>query len=216
VVVLLKENPELKIEVQGHTDDQGSEDYNLKLSQRRAETVVTYLSLFGIDPNRLMPKGFGESQPIMPNTTEEGRAKNRRVELVKVASQDLSLKEGAPKDIARTIVGKWEMAANKRATKGSISFDTNGAYELQESLQDGTEVGAKGEYNLDTSSTPIRIDLCLDKCGKPGSEWTTRFGILRILSGEKMEIRTSPDGKYPSSFSDDTNEEHTMILTRIK
>ncbi len=83
VVTLMKDNPELALEVQGHTDDQGSDDYNLKLSQQRAETVVTYLGLFGIDTGRLVPKGYGESKPVMPNTTEEGRAKNRRVELVK-------------------------------------------------------------------------------------------------------------------------------------
>lgn len=86
VVTLLKENPELKLEIQGHTDDQGADDYNLKLSQRRADTVVTYLGLFGIGSKRLTPKGFGESKPVMPNTTEEGRAKNRRVELVKLGS----------------------------------------------------------------------------------------------------------------------------------
>jgi len=84
VVTLLKDNPDLMLEVQGHTDDQGSDDYNLKLSQRRAETVVTYLGLFDIDTSRLVPKGYGESKPVMPNTTEEGRAKNRRVELVKL------------------------------------------------------------------------------------------------------------------------------------
>ena len=83
VLTLMKDNPELKLEVQGHTDDQGSDDYNLKLSQRRAETVVSYLGLFDIDTSRLVPKGYGESEPVMPNTTEEGRAKNRRVELVK-------------------------------------------------------------------------------------------------------------------------------------
>jgi len=76
------------LEVQGHTDDQGAEDYNLKLSQRRAETVVVYLGLFGIDSRRPLPKGYGESKPVMPNATEEGRAKNRRVELVKPVSQD--------------------------------------------------------------------------------------------------------------------------------
>ncbi len=86
VVTLMKDNPELTLEVQGHTDDQGSDDYNLKLSQQRAETVVTYLGLFGIDSSRLVPKGYGESTPVMPNTTEEGRAKNRRVELVKPAA----------------------------------------------------------------------------------------------------------------------------------
>jgi len=84
VVTLLKDYPELKLEVQGHTDDQGLDDYNLKLSQHRAETVVSYLGLFGIDTSRLTPKGFGESKPVMPNITEEGRTKNRRVELVKL------------------------------------------------------------------------------------------------------------------------------------
>jgi len=83
VVMLLRENPNLALEVQGHTDDQGADDYNLDLSQRRAETVVAYLGLFGIDTGRLTPKGYGESAPIAPNTTEEGRTKNRRVELVK-------------------------------------------------------------------------------------------------------------------------------------
>ena len=83
VVTLMKDNTDLVLEVQGHTDDQGSDDYNLKLSQQRAETVVTYLRLFGIDTSRLVPRGYGESQPLLPNTTEEGRAKNRRVELVK-------------------------------------------------------------------------------------------------------------------------------------
>lgn len=83
VVTLLKENPDLNLEVQGHTDNQGNEDYNLELSQRRAETVVAYLGLFGIDFERLSPKGYGESEPVESNDTEEGRAKNRRVELVK-------------------------------------------------------------------------------------------------------------------------------------
>jgi outer membrane protein OmpA-like peptidoglycan-associated protein len=84
VVSLMKENPDLRLEVQGHTDNQGSDNYNRELSQRRAETVVTYLGLFGIDSRRLVSKGYGESQPVNPNTTEEGRAKNRRVELVKL------------------------------------------------------------------------------------------------------------------------------------
>jgi outer membrane protein OmpA-like peptidoglycan-associated protein len=55
----------------------------MKLSQLRAETVVAYLGLFGIDSSRLVPKGYGESKPVMPKTTEEARAANRRVELVK-------------------------------------------------------------------------------------------------------------------------------------
>ncbi len=85
IVTLLKSNPGLKLEVQGHTDDQGADDYNLNLSQRRSETVVAYLGLFGVDPARLTPKGYGEAKPVGDNATEEGRAQNRRVELVKVS-----------------------------------------------------------------------------------------------------------------------------------
>jgi outer membrane protein OmpA-like peptidoglycan-associated protein len=84
IVTLLPENPELRMEVQGHTDSQGGDEYNLDLSQRRAETVVAYLNLFGIAGDRLSAKGYGESEPVETNETEEGRAKNRRVELVRV------------------------------------------------------------------------------------------------------------------------------------
>ncbi|MBN2565888.1 MAG: OmpA family protein [Candidatus Eisenbacteria bacterium] len=84
VLTLLRDYPDLKLEVQGHTDDQGADDYNLTLSQRRAETVVSYIGLFGVDTERLTPNGHGEANPVAPNTTEEGRAQNRRVELVKV------------------------------------------------------------------------------------------------------------------------------------
>ena len=87
VLTLLKDYPGLTLEVQGHTDDQGADDYNLELSQHRAETVVAYLGLFGIDTARLTPRGYGESRPVIPNTSEEGRAKNRRVELVKATLQ---------------------------------------------------------------------------------------------------------------------------------
>ncbi len=84
VVTLLKNYPELNLEIQGHTDSKGSDDHNMKLSQQRAETVNKYLALFGIDSKRLKAKGYGETKPVASNDTEEGRAKNRRVELVKI------------------------------------------------------------------------------------------------------------------------------------
>lgn len=83
IVALLLTYPDLRLEVQGHTDDQGSDAHNLTLSQRRAGTVCTYLQLFGVQPDRLAAKGYGETKPVAPNETEAGRAKNRRVELVK-------------------------------------------------------------------------------------------------------------------------------------
>ncbi len=85
VLQLLKGNPGLKLEIHGHTDDQGNDDYNMSLSKQRAEAIVSFLLLFGIDTTRLIPKGYGESKPIATNSTEEGRAKNRRVELKKIS-----------------------------------------------------------------------------------------------------------------------------------
>lgn len=69
------------IEVQGHTSSEGAAAYNLKLSQRRAQSVVDYLKMKGVT-NRLIAKGYGESQPIADNSTEEGKSENRRVELI--------------------------------------------------------------------------------------------------------------------------------------
>ncbi len=69
------------IEVQGHTSSEGSNSYNMKLSQRRAQSVVDYLKMKGVT-NRLIAKGYGEGQPVADNRTEEGRSENRRVELI--------------------------------------------------------------------------------------------------------------------------------------
>lgn len=77
---ILNRFPKMKIEVGGHTDGRGSIDYNLRLSESRAKAVVDYLIEKGIDGRRLQYKGYGKSQPIATNDTEEGRAKNRRVE----------------------------------------------------------------------------------------------------------------------------------------
>ena len=72
------------IEVAGHTDSRGSDAYNMNLSQQRAEAVRTYLVSKGIAADRLSAKGYGESQPIASNATDEDRFKNRRVELVRI------------------------------------------------------------------------------------------------------------------------------------
>lgn len=81
VVELLNKNPNIKkVEVGGHCDGIGGVDYNLRLSQKRAQSVVNYLVGKGIAADRLVPKGYGKGNPIADNNTTEGRAKNRRVE----------------------------------------------------------------------------------------------------------------------------------------
>ncbi len=80
IAEMMKERPDMQIEVSGHTDSMGPEAYNQTLSQRRARAVVTYLAEQGINTGRLKVEYFGESKPIDTNETSEGRSKNRRVE----------------------------------------------------------------------------------------------------------------------------------------
>jgi len=80
-VKILKRNSDMKVEISGHTDSQGSEEYNQGLSERRAQAVADYLIANGANAGNISVKGYGESQPVVDNGTEEGRAANRRVEL---------------------------------------------------------------------------------------------------------------------------------------
>lgn len=85
VVKFLKDTPDIKIEVGGHTDSKGSDDYNMKLSERRAKAVQDYLIRNGINADRVSYKAFGERNPIATNDTDEGRQENRRVEFIIVS-----------------------------------------------------------------------------------------------------------------------------------
>ena len=89
LVGILKEYPDSNVLVEGHTDSAGPDDYNMKLSEQRAVSVTEYLAKNGIMPVRLTTKWYGESQPVADNGTSEGKAKNRRVELVITANEDL-------------------------------------------------------------------------------------------------------------------------------
>lgn len=80
-VEYFKSNPLVTAHIFGHTDSTGPTAYNQTLSEKRAQSVINYLVDKGINLNRLTAKGFGESQPLAPNSTKEGRQKNRRVEL---------------------------------------------------------------------------------------------------------------------------------------
>jgi outer membrane protein OmpA-like peptidoglycan-associated protein len=85
IVQLLKDNPTLKIEISGHTDNAGKPGDNLTLSNNRAKAVINYLGSKGIAAMRLTAKGYGETKPAADNKTEEGKAKNRRTEMRVVA-----------------------------------------------------------------------------------------------------------------------------------
>jgi outer membrane protein OmpA-like peptidoglycan-associated protein len=78
LIQVLNDNPTLKVEISGHTDNIGNAKDNLTLSTNRAKSIVDYLVSKGIGTERLSYKGYGDTQPVADNSTEEGRAKNRR------------------------------------------------------------------------------------------------------------------------------------------
>src|SRR5262249_29416491 len=81
VAAMLKKSPALKVEVEGHADNVGQDAYNQKLSEARAASVVDWLIHHGVRAAQLSSKGYGMSRPVADNTTDVGRAKNRRVEI---------------------------------------------------------------------------------------------------------------------------------------
>lgn len=84
IAKLMKDHADLKFEIDGHTDSDGNDDANMKLSQSRAEAVKSKLIDMGVDASRLTAKGFGETKPIDKNDNAEGKANNRRVEFIKI------------------------------------------------------------------------------------------------------------------------------------
>ena len=85
VVKFMKENPTVKIQLSGHTDYKGSNEYNLTLSNERAKAAYNYLVNHGVPKSRMTYKGYGKTQPIADNSTEAGRALNRRTEILIIA-----------------------------------------------------------------------------------------------------------------------------------
>jgi outer membrane protein OmpA-like peptidoglycan-associated protein len=80
----LQDYPEVEVEIAGHTDNTGSRTTNMKLSQQRADAVKNWLANRGVDPKRITTSAHGPDKPIAPNTTKEGRDKNRRIEFIRL------------------------------------------------------------------------------------------------------------------------------------
>lgn len=89
LIAVLKDYPDTNLEIQGHTDNKGSEKYNQGLSERRASAVATYLRGGGVKSSRIIIKGYGESAPVASNDSEDGRAQNRRVTFLITANEKM-------------------------------------------------------------------------------------------------------------------------------
>jgi hypothetical protein len=87
---------------------------------------------------------------------------------------------------------------------------------MEERLQDGDGVSRKGEFKVNQNVSPFQMDICLAKCGAPGSKYTTSFSIYRFIDNGRLEIRSSPRSNYPEQFKEGALDEHTMILTRVE
>ena len=122
---VLKDNPSMKIEISGHTDNKGSATYNLKLSESRAKSVVDFISSEGIDQSRLTFKGYGFLKPIATNETEEGCQKNRRTEF-KVLEIDVnalykSTTTGASSTLDKKLTLPKDLTSMDKNNDGKIS-----------------------------------------------------------------------------------------------
>lgn len=123
---------------------------------------------------------------------------------------------GATVDLSHMVLGKWNLLSSERVVSGHVTFSPNGMYEMREEHGDGTGVTREGQYSLDESASPARIELCLGDCGGEGSQWTSIFGIVRALSDKKVEMRFSEDGNYPVEFSSGGSGGVTQMLARAE
>ena len=119
----------------------------------------------------------------------------------------------APAPAVATLIGTWTYVPDKFILDGEITFGEDGVYTKSELDKDSVRAGLTAHYVFDKSAQPYKIQLCLGECGASGSEWTTSFGIVRFLTADSMEIRFSPDGKYPTEFNPEPDQ-YTRFMNR--
>ena len=135
VATVMKQHPEVKkIRIEGHASSEGDDDYNMKLSEKRAKAVMDYLISAGVDPARMESAGYGEERPIASNDTEEGREKNRRVEFNIIARFSKEELEAAKKqaEAAKADEDETDATAEEEAAGESDEGDAVGDEEKGE------------------------------------------------------------------------------------
>jgi outer membrane protein OmpA-like peptidoglycan-associated protein len=172
----LKAHPNLSLHVNGYGDQSGSEEYNLRLSQRRSDAVASYLIQQGVSPNRLIARGYGKSDFVASNDTDEGKTENRRVELVPVSSSASS----APPAM---VSGYWSPWIADMYTKDATSNTllTNGKpYIVHFDL---------AAYSYSVSGQEIEIDPQLQKVlTKFAPNVPVTLRVLPVITGRSVKL----------------------------
>ena len=191
--------PDLRLEIEGHTDSVGSEDYNITLSDRRAAAVRSFLAQQGVPPDRIVSRGYGESQPIASNASSAGRQQNRRVELV-VSGQAIETarsREGAGAGASTGAVG----------TAGGTTGGATGA------------VGAGGVQGGTSSGTGAVVSPGTIGVGASGTATTpgvsgSAGGTVNTPAGAAGVGTTGTTGTQPSTNQTTTPQQTQPVTPR--
>lgn len=192
VVILMSRVPNMTILIEGHTDNVGAKDYNKSLSQKRAESVRAYLVSSLIDSTRIKAEGFGDEQPLASNTTGEGRAQNRRVEVT-------IMKPSTVKSLQDLII--------------LANGDTVGAIVIL-----ANEDGVKYQSFLDNTERFLEADKVVKVVYSSGEEWVTPVPMTPSSSVEEssetiQEWWARVKEKYPFLQSPATFQSGTRVWT---
>lgn len=195
----MKKYPTTTAVIEGYTDEVGSDDYNMQLSQRRAESVVKSLEdKFGIDPSRLSAKGYGKSRPIADNATDAGRQKNRRINAIIDCALDI--KELSPPLERLCMTLKMEFATNSAEINPRYYDEVNnvGAY-MQKyptttaAIEGHTDNIGGNEYNMKLSQQRAKnvVNYLVEKFGIERSRLSAKgYGSTR-----RIAYNTTPEGR---------------------
>jgi hypothetical protein len=137
-------------------------------------------------------------------------------ELASVLPSIQSSEEISPEEALTLLIGEWTIAPINDLKPGELIVKDEKQYSLTRWDSDNIGSTITGEYKFDTSQEIYTIDFCLEKCGQPGSEWTTQVGILRFITKDEIEIQFSPDGVRPLEFTPKENDFYFLKLTRKK
>jgi OmpA-OmpF porin, OOP family len=209
----MKKFPDTSAVIEGHTDDVGSDDYNLQLSQRRAESVVDYLvNSNGIAASRLSAVGYGESRPLVSNATEEGKRQNRRVDAVIACVTDVAGLKVVPARVTMALQmefdrnraevkpeyrGDLQKVANFMRDNPAVTATVEGhTGNLQATPREAMDISQRRAQNV-VNSLVDDFGVARSRLAAEGFGETRRFAYNTSLEGQQENRRVNIIFKFP-------------------